>query len=227
MLEWLNNPLLSWLLWLLKRIYWQFVSDGKVRLCYLSRAKKCRFEGPNVIYRGTNLSSVSLGGYSYVAAESNICSAEIGRFCSIGPRCQIGGGTHPSRGYISTHPAFYSTMKQSGVTFANENHFQEILPVEIGNDVWIGGGVTIVDGVKIGNGAIVATGAVVIKDVPAYQVVAGVPASLIRVRFPQERIQFLEKMQWWNNSPEWLKEHATLFRDDESFFETLKKENHP
>ena len=52
----------------------------------------------------------------------------------------------------------------------------------IGDDVWIGGNVTILGGVVIGRGAIIAAGAVVNADVPAYSVVGGVPARLLRWR---------------------------------------------
>lgn len=54
--------------------------------------------------------------------------------------------------------------------------------VIIEDDVWIGGGATILAGVKIGKGAIIASGAVVNKDVPAYSIVGGVPAKIIKIR---------------------------------------------
>jgi acetyltransferase-like isoleucine patch superfamily enzyme len=61
--------------------------------------------------------------------------------------------------------------------------------VVIGDDVWIGHGSIVLDGVTIGNGAVVAAGSVVTRDVPAYAVAAGVPASVIRMRFTPEQIQ--------------------------------------
>ena len=55
-----------------------------------------------------------------------------------------------------------------------------IAPVSIKDKVWIGFNAVILKGVTIGEGAIVAAGAVVTKDVPAYTIVAGNPAKVIR-----------------------------------------------
>lgn len=61
-------------------------------------------------------------------------------------------------------------------------------PVVIGRNVWIGDKATILPGVTIGEGAVVAANAVVSKDVPAYCVVAGNPAKVIK-RFANENEQ--------------------------------------
>jgi len=55
-------------------------------------------------------------------------------------------------------------------------------PVTISNDVWIGASSIILPGVSIGEGAIVASGSVVTKDVPAFAIVGGNPAQIIRHR---------------------------------------------
>jgi virginiamycin A acetyltransferase len=66
------------------------------------------------------------------------------------------------------------------------------------NDVWIGHNVTIMPGVRIGNGAIISTNSTVTKDVPAYTIVGGNPAKIIRKRFTDEKIEELLELKWWD-----------------------------
>jgi virginiamycin A acetyltransferase len=57
-------------------------------------------------------------------------------------------------------------------------------------------------GVRIGDGAIIAAKAVVVDDVPAYGIVGGNPAKLIRKRFADEEIARLLAVAWWDWAPE-------------------------
>ena len=111
--------------------------------------------------------------------------ASLGDYSGIGINARINGeckiGTHVMMGtdvvIITRNHAFDRTdipMMEQG--FENER------PVEIGNDVWIGDRVIILPGVTVGDGSILAAGAVVTHDVPAYAVVAGVPAKIIKMR---------------------------------------------
>lgn len=56
-------------------------------------------------------------------------------------------------------------------------------------DNWVGANATILKGVTVGQGSVVAAGAVVVKDVPPFSIVGGVPAKVIKMRFPAELIQ--------------------------------------
>jgi acetyltransferase-like isoleucine patch superfamily enzyme len=83
--------------------------------------------------------------------------------------------------------------------------------VVIGNDVWIGMNAIILAGVKIGNGAVVGAGAVVTHSVPAYAIVAGVPAKILRYRYTEDQRAELLKIAWWNWSDEKIKNNADYF----------------
>lgn len=101
----------------------------------------------------------------------------------------------------------------------------------LGNDVWVGSNVLINGGVKIGDGAVIAAGAVVVKDVPPYAIVGGVPAKIIRYRFSPEIIEKLLELKWWNLDDEILKEKIGFFQKDniciddvEAFMKTIRQQ---
>ncbi|HEY3282047.1 MAG TPA: DapH/DapD/GlmU-related protein [Armatimonadota bacterium] len=151
-----------------------------------------------------SLVKCSLGDYSYVAPETLMREVSTGRFCSIGPRCLVGSAAHPIT-FVSTSPAFYTVTPPMGGSFADREHFGGAQPVVLGHDVWVGAHVLVRDGVKVGTGAVLAAGAVVVKDVPPYSVVGGVPARLIRMRFAEDRVERLLETRWWEWSTDRLK----------------------
>ena len=69
----------------------------------------------------------------------------------------------------------------------------------------------ILSGVKIGDGAVIAANSVVTSDIPAYAIVGGSPAKVIKNRFDQNVIDRLKELKWWDWSEEKLKEHKHLF----------------
>lgn len=164
----------------------------------------------------------SVGRYTYVGMNALINKTKIGAFCSIGNNFTSGLGIHPTNG-ISTSPMFYSTLKQNGTTLSLNNKIEEFEDVYLGNDVFVGENVTILSGVKVGNGAVIGAGAVVTKDVPAYAIVGGVPAQLIRYRFLQEQIDAFERIQWWNFEDNQLKNVERMFDDVDEFIKEFDK----
>lgn len=189
------------------------------------------FEGKNAIGEQTRFSG-EIGRGSYIGRCSSI-SAVIGRYSCIGAEVQTVSGVHPVSRNVSVHPMFYSTAKQNGYTYVDNNSFTEEkyydpvkhIAVKIGHDVWIGDRVTLLGGVKIGNGAVIAAGAVVTKDVAPYTIVGGVPARVLRKRFSDQEITFLEKYRWWEKSEEWLAEHAEAFASLETFLAEVERDN--
>lgn len=173
----------------------------------LSRVKT---EGNVALYDYGRFSGVDVGHYSYIANRASVEETRIGRFCSIGPALICGSGDHPVD-WVSTSPVFFSMFKQCGISFAESSCYEEKKEIVVGHDVWIGASVFIRDGVSIGNGAIVGAGAVVVKDVPDYAIVAGVPARIVRYRFDDKTIQRLLQLQWWNWSEAQLRTAQPAF----------------
>lgn len=155
------------------------------------------FEAPVRIWQGVTLNGARIGAFSYVSPHSMLHNVEIGRYCSIGNGFAI-LSNHPTDWLTSSAVAYEAIFP---APFRRESYsteaFDKLPPVRIGHDVWIGSYVRIKGGVTIGNGAIIAAGAVVTKDVPPYAVVGGVPAHLIRMRFPTELIERIESLRWW------------------------------
>ncbi|HIK31385.1 MAG TPA: CatB-related O-acetyltransferase [Oscillatoriales cyanobacterium M59_W2019_021] len=122
----------------------------------------------------------------------------IGKFCAIatGVKFIMNGANHSLEG-ISTYP-----FPIFGAGWEGEMDKLMNLPdrgdTVVGHDVWLGYESIVMPGVKIGNGAIVAAKSVVVKDVPAYTIVGGNPAQLIKQRFGDEEIALLEQIAWWD-----------------------------
>lgn len=122
----------------------------------------------------------------------------IGKFCAIarGVKFIMNGANHPLHGF-STYPFFVF-----GGGWERTEPRAEELPWKgdtiIGNDVWIGYGATVMPGVKIGHGAIVGAQAVVARDIPAYAIAAGNPATVVKQRFPDDVAFELLAIAWWD-----------------------------
>lgn len=132
----------------------------------------------------------------------------IGRYTSIGRRVTIGAGAHVMSG-LSTSPALSSS---GGPIYTNDERMTLGIPerrdsrfTTLMNDVWIGDGAVITRGITIHTGAVVGANSVVTKDVPAYAVVGGAPARVIRFRFPQEIVTRLLATNYWDLPHDFLR----------------------
>lgn len=207
----LSIPIITWFKWFVSSRKELYKNKGKnLLLKEYSSVSNSRFGHFNTIYEHAMVSNSYLRDYVYIGPRSLVCRSDIGRFCSIGPDVKIGLGIHPLS-FVSTFPAFFSTLKQCQESFVNKNKFRELGDVKIGNDVWIGANAIILDGITIGDGAVVAAGAVVVKDVEAFSVVGGVPARVLKKRFEEQKIKLLLEIKWWDRDISWIKEHAETF----------------
>lgn len=189
--------------------------EAGVEISQSSLGRSTRIGRDSVVIRST------IGDFSYVGPRSVIASATIGRFCSIASEVHVGTGSHPSRGFVSMHPAFYLSRPELGWSFISKDKHDEFRPTQIGSDVWLGAKSVIRDGVCVGDGAIIGAGAIVVKDIEPFGIYGGVPARLIRFRFSPEEIADLLESRWWDRDDTWLREHAHLFDDVARFRSAL------
>ena len=173
---------------------------------------RCRFGSGVTVGPDSTLMASSMGRQTYCAFRLWAANTSFGPFCAIGPGVISGIGRHPTRGFATSHPAFFSPSWPADRRYAI-HPFEEHLPVEIGADVWVGANAFISAGVKVGHGAVIGAGAVVVRDVAPYEIVAGVPARRLRFRFPDEDIKFLLDLRWWEWPDDRLKAQGSAFGD--------------
>jgi phosphonate metabolism protein (transferase hexapeptide repeat family) len=146
-----------------------------------------------------SLAESELGDYSYVERHAEIIYATIGKFCAIASGARINALEHPIE-RVSQHKITYRPNEYflaQGIDAAFRDRRQKAR-VTIGHDVWIGHGAIVLPGISIGHGAVAGGGAVVTQDVPAYAIVAGVPAKFIGWRFVSEIADKLIALSWWD-----------------------------
>lgn len=163
----------------IKKIYLSLKSStnsrrGTLRLGF--RTIKFGSLGENVIFDGKDTTfilprNINIGSHvffnsgCYFYAHSSI---SIGSGCAFGPRVMLLAGSHN-----------YNSHDLQAVPY--DNRYLD-LPITIGDNVWVGGNVTIAPGATIGEGSVIAAGCTVAGDVPAYSVLIGQKATVLKER---------------------------------------------
>ncbi|MFS2316323.1 CatB-related O-acetyltransferase [Maricaulis sp. D1M11] len=167
---------------------------------------KTLIEAPVFCVAGLHSSTeIKIGGYALINGGS-LAHFSMGRYCSLANNIAVGFAEHPIDRLTSSTASFshdfqgWRTYSESigRTTEMQIAPFNDRPITKIGNDVWIGQGAFLKSGVTIGDGAIIAAHAAVVKDVPPYAIVGGVPAKIIRYRFPREIIDRLLALKWWD-----------------------------
>ena len=147
----------------------------------------------------TKLVEVVFGDYSYVASDSDLIYAKVGKFCSIAAHVRVNPGNHPmdraSQSHFTYRASRYFPDADDEKAFFDARRSRA---VTIGHDVWIGHGVIVLAGRTIGTGAVVGAGAIVTRDVAPYTIVVGNPARPVRPRFDPETAAALQRLAWWD-----------------------------
>ncbi len=133
----------------------------------------------------------------------------IGKFCAIAKGIEfiMNGANHVQKG-ATTYP--FKILANGWEKFTPQ---LTDLPLKgdtvVGNDVWFGQNVTVLPRVTIGDGAIIGTNSLVTKDVPAYAIVGGNPATVIKMRFPSAIRTALSAFAWWDQDINWISTHIS------------------
>lgn len=96
----------------------------------------------------------------------------------VNAKIRIGNYVHTGANVMMI--AFNHAFDTREIPTIKQDYYDADIIIE--DDVWIGGGAIILAGVTIGKGAIIGAGAVVNKNVPAYTIVGGVPARVLKNR---------------------------------------------
>ena len=153
------------------------------------------------------------------------CHVLIGSYCSIAHRIIFSLAANHNYHCITTYPQHKITpiAEKTETVIANPlsdpmNYHQ----IVIGSDVWIGFDAILMSGVHIGNGAVIGAGTVVTKDVPPYAIAVGNPMRIVKYRFDAETIAALQRIKWWNWSPQDVAEYIPRLNNDrEAFINTF------
>jgi maltose O-acetyltransferase len=139
----------------------------KYRLVLGKIGKGSRIGARFTCYEGKN---IQIGANAFISHDVDIIAKN--KKITIGDDCMISQCV-----FITSNE---HGMTKNGKLMRLQKELQEEVIIE--SDVWIGAKAIILPGVHIGKSAVIGAGAVVTKNVPAYAVVGGVPAKIIKYR---------------------------------------------
>lgn len=111
-------------------------------------------------------SNISIGAGT--TTSNNISIVACSKI-SIGENCQIGD-------LVTIYDCDFHEINPE----TRNNSVGEIIPVEIGNNVWLGSRVMVLKGVNIGDHCVITAGSIVTTSIPERTLAAGIPARINR-----------------------------------------------
>lgn len=179
--------------------------EGAIRAEPGARIIRSSFAGAAVLGHNVRIGpEVKAGAYLHVNRDGFVANAVLGNYCTFGARTSVNPYNHPHQ-WLSNHEFQYH---ENAFAFVEEYREFKRLPYEqapgssdfvrIGSDVWIGHNANVMAGVTVEDGAVIAAGAVVTHDVPAFAIVAGLPARVVRYRFDEAIRKRLLAVKWWD-----------------------------
>ena len=93
-------------------LYYKYYKRKDLKLGSNLSLKNCFLEGSNAIGDNTIFSNSFLGFGSYISMNCIFRNTQIGKYSSIGNNVKVLNYTHPSSGFVSTHPAFFLKLNR-------------------------------------------------------------------------------------------------------------------
>lgn len=183
----------------------------------------CTIGAGNILY--------SIGSFSGIASPFPLNST-LGRYIEVAVGCSPMGFRHPIEA-VTMNSAVFNFHREYLYPYFNEyeKKYGKIIknpvptpqptfsPVILGHDVWFGSNVTFSGGISVGTGAVIASHSVLTKNVPPYAIVAGVPATIKKMRFSDKIIEGMLNSQWWNYELGDLYKYHLNFAKPEEFLD--------
>jgi len=170
------------------------------------------YERPAFVHDPRCIRNCTLGAFTLINGRvtTSLYACDIGRYGQIGESVILGPPEHP-QDWFSSHPFAFSRpdhlpnmyrlpeFARLAPEHSDAPSYAESAPYKttIGHEAYIGAGAFVKRGVRIGDGAVIGAQSVVTRDVPAYAIVVGSPARLIRMRFEDHIIERMQRLQWW------------------------------
>ncbi len=158
--------------------------DNPIQKKYLCVGNDCIVSGKFVFESQEGL--ITIGDHTYIGDSLFISHSriEIGNNVTIAWGACIYDHDSHSLDYMKRRMDIDAELVdiRKGENFIKNKDWGSVAskPIKICDDAWIGMNVIILKGVTVGEGAIVGAGSVVTKDVPAWTVVAGNPAKVVK-----------------------------------------------
>ncbi|WP_337063517.1 CatB-related O-acetyltransferase [Kineococcus sp. G2] len=140
------------------------------------------------------LEQIEIGGYCSIANEVRILLPNGRWYGPDGEELDVAPRGRHRMDAASTFPMGILVPDEPYDEPASDTRGERL---RIADDVWVGYGATILGQVNVGPGSIIGARSLVLRDVPPYTVVGGVPARELRRRFADDVIERLLAIRWW------------------------------